>query len=128
MPVKVLYVDDDPVLREIVEILLGRRSDFEVRFMESGEEALSLVDEGGWVPDVIVIDACMPGLDGLSTYREMKKRHTLARARYAFATGLNDPDGLDRLQQYAGAHVIAKPFDVSTFADQIASLAGGPGP
>jgi two-component system, OmpR family, response regulator len=121
MPVKVLYVDDDPFLREIAEILLGRRNDLDVRFMDSGEAALRHVDEGDWIPDVIVLDVCMPGLDGLSTYEEMKKRQALAHARYAFVSGLNDFRGHERLRENGG-HVIAKPFDVATFAEQIANL------
>jgi two-component system, OmpR family, response regulator len=123
MPVKVLYVDDDPFLREIAEILLGRRNDLDVRFVDSGEAALRHIDEEDWIPDVIVLDVCMPGLDGLSTYEEMKKRDALAHARYAFVSGLSDFRSRERLQE-SGGHVITKPFDVATFAEQIANLVG----
>jgi two-component system, OmpR family, response regulator len=126
MPVKVLYVDDDPFLREIAEILLGRRGDLDVHFVDSGEAALRHVDKGDWIPDVIVLDVCMPGLDGLSTYEEMKKRHALANARYAFVSGLGDLSGRERLPRN-GEPVIKKPFDTATFAEKIAKLAGDRG-
>jgi CheY-like chemotaxis protein len=57
----VLVVDDDPTIRELVEVLLVGEG-YRVRTAVHGGEALDLLR--GWCPDVIVLDMLMPILDG----------------------------------------------------------------
>jgi len=73
-PFKVLFVDDE---RGFLEILTKRMKKRAVDVVEagSGEEALKLLDESR--PDVVVMDVRMPGMDGIETLREIKKRYPL---------------------------------------------------
>ena len=57
----VLVVDDDPTIRELVEVLLAGEG-YQVRTAVHGGEALDLLQR--WQPDVIVLDMLMPVLDG----------------------------------------------------------------
>ena len=61
---KVLLVDDDEVTLLLTSIALRERG-FAVTEVTSGERALRLL--GDWLPDVVVLDAVMPGLDGFAT-------------------------------------------------------------
>jgi two-component system OmpR family response regulator len=71
---KVLVVDDEEdFLETIVKRLQDR--DLEVSGVESGEEALRLVDSQDF--DVVVLDVRMPGLDGIETLKELKKKKPL---------------------------------------------------
>ncbi|HSK29512.1 MAG TPA: response regulator, partial [Candidatus Limnocylindria bacterium] len=60
--VRILHVDDEPDIREVVELSLGIDPDFSVRSCESGEAALSIAST--WQPNIILLDVTMPVMDG----------------------------------------------------------------
>jgi DNA-binding NtrC family response regulator len=70
----VLFVDDEV---DFLETLLKRmkKRDVNVTGVESGEKALELLDRDP--VDVLVLDVRMPGMDGIQTLREIKKRYPL---------------------------------------------------
>lgn len=70
-PITVLLVDDHEVVRQGVRAYLDALSDFTVvGEAESGETALRLVEE--FVPDVVLMDLVMPGIDGVEATRQLK--------------------------------------------------------
>ena len=71
---KLLFVDDEI---DFLEALLKRmkKRGVDVTGVGSGEEALSFLDTNQ--VDVVVLDVRMPGMDGIETLREIKKRHPL---------------------------------------------------
>ncbi|RLB09108.1 MAG: response regulator [Deltaproteobacteria bacterium] len=71
---KVLFVDDEV---DFLETLLKRmkKRGVDVTGVGSGEEALSFLDTNQ--VDVVVLDVKMPGMDGIETLREIKRRHPL---------------------------------------------------
>jgi len=71
---RVLIVDDDDDLRETLAIRLEARK-LRVMGAESGDKALELLDRHDF--DVVLLDIRMPGLDGIETLREMKKKRPL---------------------------------------------------
>jgi len=71
---RVLVVDDEDDFRETIVNRLKRR-DFNVTGAESGEKALELLDEKLF--DVVILDIKMPGMDGIETLREMKRKKPL---------------------------------------------------
>lgn len=121
---RLIYVDDDPDLRDIAEWALMQRSDFDVRLLPSGEAALALVDRGDWIPDLVVLDAKMPGLDGPATLAALRLRPALAETRFAFVSAARGAER-EALEQCRVDAVLKKPFDPATFADTLAEIAGG---
>jgi len=69
-PRRILYIDDDPGLRRLVEKMLTRRGHTVVG-AANGREGLELAREGRF--DIVAVDHYMPGLDGLETLAELKK-------------------------------------------------------
>lgn len=67
----VLIVDDEEDFRETIVKRLRNRN-LEVEGVESGEAALKAVDNQNF--DVIVLDVRMPGMDGIETLKELKKK------------------------------------------------------
>jgi len=71
---KVLFVDDEIDFLETLMKRMKKRG-VDVMGVGSGDEALKLLDESR--PDVVVLDVKMPGMDGIQTLRELKKRYPL---------------------------------------------------
>jgi predicted signal transduction protein with EAL and GGDEF domain/CheY-like chemotaxis protein len=95
----VLLVDDDEVTLMLTAIALRERG-FEVTEAPSGERALELLAD--WTPDVIVLDALMPGLDGFDTCRAIRGPSGLGNVPVLMLTGLDDEASIARAYQ-AGA-------------------------
>lgn len=72
--IKILVVDDHSLVREGITSLLGSDADFNViGEAESGEEAIIKVSEN--VPDVLLMDINMPGLNGIETAKKIFEKH-----------------------------------------------------
>ncbi len=69
---KVLVVDDEANFLKLYSMELGGEG-YEVRVAGSGEEALDLVDQD--MPDLVVLDVKMNGMDGLETLSELKQKN-----------------------------------------------------
>jgi CheY-like chemotaxis protein len=74
---QILYVEDDPDIREVVILSLRRDPEFRVHAAASGREALSLIDQG-LIPDLILTDVMMPDMDGPATLAAIRTRPHLA--------------------------------------------------
>ena len=72
---KILHVEDDPDIREIVKLCLEVLGGFELLQCESGRKALEVAE--AFSPDLFFLDMMMPGLNGLETLQELKSIETL---------------------------------------------------
>ena len=108
----VLVVDDSPgtlgMLNETLET-----AGFTVLVAQAGQVALDLVDRV--TPDIVLMDALMPGLDGFETCRRMKQKPGLSAVPIVFMTGLTETE-----------HVIRGLEEADTDAKRIQALAGTP--
>jgi predicted signal transduction protein with EAL and GGDEF domain/FixJ family two-component response regulator len=95
----VLLVDDDDVNLLLTSIAL-RDQGFAVTEASSGERAMELL--AGWLPDVVVLDALMPGMDGFQTCRELRVLPGLESLPVLMLTGLDDDASITRAYE-AGA-------------------------
>ena len=85
----VLYVDDEPDIREIVQIALGLTNTLAVHTAESGEQALTLAR--ALLPDLVLLDVMMPGLDGPGTLNRMRGDPIIAPIPVIFMTAMAMP-------------------------------------
>ena len=111
---RLLLVDDDlPFTRNLVW-LLSRRG-YEVSAVNDGQSALRIVEEQEF--DVIILDRKMPGIDGIATLRELKKKRP--QVEVIILTGAASVDSaLDGVQ--LGAYDYAtKPIQLSDLEEKI---------
>src|SRR5580693_6808792 len=103
----VLVVDDSPgTLRLLTDAL--EEAGMTVLVARDGEHALSIVERV--VPDVILMDALMPGTDGFSTCRKLKQNRALAHVPVIFMTGLTDTEHIIKGLEAGGVDYISKPI------------------
>jgi DNA-binding NarL/FixJ family response regulator len=102
-----VVVDDSPeTLRFLTDALEG--AGFTVLVALQGTNALSLVQEV--TPDIILLDAVMPGIDGFETCRRLKQRKTLAHVPVIFMTGLSETEHIVRGFEAGGVDYVTKPI------------------
>ncbi len=87
MAEKILVVDDSKLVTDIVKMRLGMYG-YEVRLAHSGEEALKAIEEE--VPDLLVLDVHMPGIDGYEVCRRLRDNPALDDLRIIMLTSSDD--------------------------------------
>ncbi len=114
---RVLHVEDEPDIREVVEVSLGLDPDIESRSCGSGEEALDLVLD--WPPDIILLDVMMPVMDGPATLAHLREDPRTSNIPVIFMTARAQTRELDTFRALGAIGVIPKPFDPMTLAASV---------
>ncbi|HEY2829346.1 MAG TPA: sigma-54 dependent transcriptional regulator [Thermoanaerobaculia bacterium] len=102
---RVMIVDDEEVLRDVLEVVL-RREGFEVVLAASGEEALNLLD--GEEVDLIILDVMLPGISGIDTLRAIRISNPALPV--VVITAFSSIDGAIEAMKFGAFHYIPKPF------------------
>lgn len=102
----ILIVDDEISNIEIMSAAL--EDEYEVCFATSGEEALSVAQTV--LPDLVLLDVLMPGIDGYEVCKRFKKERMLADIPVIFTTGLNDQEAEVRGLSIGAIDYVTKPI------------------
>ncbi len=116
---KVLLVDDDEVNLLLTSIALRERG-FAVTEATSGESAIRLL--GDWLPDVVVLDALMPGMDGFQTCRELRGLPVAEALPVLMLTGLDDDASITRAYEAGATDFYVKSTQWSLLAGRLRYL------
>ena len=81
----------------------------EVRAATNGEEALRLLDE--FVPDLVLLDVDMPGLDGFEVCRRIRKRWDMTDMPLIMVTGMDDLESINEAYESGANDFISKPIN-----------------
>jgi CheY-like chemotaxis protein len=117
--VRILYVDDEQDIREIVDISLGLDPALWVRGCASGAEALAMAAD--WSPDMILCDAVMPVMDGPATLARLRECPQTADIPVVFLTSRAQLREIEHFKSLGAVGVIVKPFDPMTLAHSVRS-------
>ncbi len=111
-----LVVDDTPeTLGFLTDTLDG--AGFTVLIATDGESALRLMEQ--ITPDLVLMDAMMPGLDGFETCRRIKRSRTSAHLPVIFMTGLTDTENVLEGLAAGGVDYVTKPIVVDELLARI---------
>src|ERR1700676_574654 len=116
---RILHIDDEPDIREVVEISLGLDRGLVTRSCGSGEEALVAAID--WQPHIILCDVMMPVMDGPATLMRLRQNTLTAGIPVIFMTARAQTRELDRFRSLGALGVIPKPFDPMTLAASVRS-------
>lgn len=114
---RILYVDDEPDIRELVELSLALDPQISIRSCASGTEALAIAAE--WSPELILCDVMMPVLDGPATLARLREEPRTAGIPVVFMTARAQIRELEHFRSLGAIGTIAKPFDPMSLAETV---------
>lgn len=114
---KVLIVDDDKELVELIVDVLERDGRFETRSVNNGFDAGVMVKE--YRPDVLVLDVMLPDINGKQVCERVRADKSLEELRIVCISGMVEPDKIDELKVAGANDFLQKPFEVETLVDRI---------
>ncbi len=114
---RVLHVEDEPDIRDVVQLSLALDPDIALKSCSSGPDALAAAAD--WRPDVILIDAMMPVMDGPELLTHLRESARTAEIPVIFMTARAQTNEVEHFLSLGAAGVIAKPFDPMTLAGAV---------
>ena len=110
-----LIVDDDPLnLMELYHIL---RMEYNILTAVNGLSVLEKANE--FMPDLILLDIIMPGMNGFEVITELKKTESTKSIPVIFITGLSDKNDEKEGMALGAADYICKPFAAETVKTKV---------
>lgn len=113
---RLLFVDDDPILREFAQVNLASPSTH-VDVAAGGEEGLQRL--GGQGYDLVLLDLEMPGMDGFTVLERMREDAALRHVPVVVQTGREDVEAIDRCFHLGAASFVMKPLNWRLLTYQI---------
>jgi DNA-binding NarL/FixJ family response regulator len=123
MHISVLIVDDHPVVRQGLRVLLEVQDGIEV-VGEAGDGPAALALAAEQKPDVILLDLKLPGLDGLAVLAELRARQG-HQARILVLTSATDPVAAGQAMRGGAAGVLYKDVDPDALVRAIRAVQDG---
>lgn len=114
---KVLLVDDDAELVEIILTYLNEDGRFEVRVAQNGFDAGMMVKE--YHPDLIVLDVMLPDINGKEVCHRVRADSSLEDVRILCMSGMVEEDKIQELKLAGADDFIHKPFEVDRLIERM---------
>jgi two-component system, cell cycle response regulator len=108
MSARILVVDDVEINVKLLGAKLASEY-FDVLTASNGPAALDLVAKE--LPDLILLDVMMPGMDGFEVCRRLRARPTLNHVRIVAMTGFPSPENVERIMAAGANACLPKPLD-----------------
>lgn len=106
---KILIVEDDPTIRTLLGMALEGAGFKNHIAVGRGDEALDAVKR--FMPDLVLLDLMLPGMDGCAVARQIRRDPNLATVRIIMLTALSSDDDVVRGLEAGADDYIAKPFE-----------------
>ena len=121
--IRIFYFEDDPEMIDLVNLILGRIG-YEVKGTASGAAGLEIVKEE--IPDLILLDLMMPGMDGWDVYHQLKANESTKNIPVIVVTAR-----AQSIDKVLGLHIakvddyIAKPFSPQELLNSVDNVLAG---
>jgi CheY-like chemotaxis protein len=128
MSARIMIIDDNPVIVELLERKLGRAG-YEVLGCVESEQAVEQCTEKE--PDLVILDILMPGISGWEVMKGLRENPETAAIPVIISTVKNRPEDVDKGKDLEAADYIAKPYvfgDLLSMVERIIGPAAAQGP
>ncbi len=118
--ISVVYVEDDPDIRALVEIIFERAGNLRLYTCGPAPDVLDRIRSAQ--PDIVLLDVMMPGMDGRAVAGDMQADPALSQVPFVFMTAKAHPQELAELYKLGALGVISKPFEALKLPDEVRRL------
>ncbi|MHC4468871.1 MAG: response regulator [Planctomycetota bacterium] len=115
--VKVLIVDDDVEIVELMVDVLSRDGRFDIQTAGSGYEAGLKTEQ--FRPDVIILDYMLPDVNGNIVCKTIKSNPNFESIRIIIVSGVANPEEVQELLDAGATEFIKKPFNIADLVDRV---------
>lgn len=116
---RILIIEDEDHIREVAQVSLEILGGWEVLVASGGTEGIALAVAEQ--PDAILLDVMMPDLDGPATLQRLRADDRTAHIPVVFLTAKAQAGEKRQLAALGAEGVLAKPFDPTTLASEVAA-------
>ncbi|WP_137700558.1 response regulator [Marimonas lutisalis] len=109
--VRLLIVDDEPSILELLSTALESLGNYKVTTAESGAQALRLIKADGPIFDCILLDIQMPELNGIDVCAEIRRKSLYRHVPIIMLTAMSDIDYVERAFKLGATDYVTKPFN-----------------
>ncbi len=117
---KLLIVDDEQDLVDLMADAFARDGRFEIRTANNGFDAGMQVKE--FRPDIVVLDVMLPDINGKEVCQRVRSDSTLDSVRIICISGMIEQDKVDDLRAAGADDFVQKPFTVDRLIDRVCDL------
>ena len=114
MAIQLLYADDEPALRELVQNHLSLEG-YDVETAADGVEAVKMLNKKAY--DLVLLDVHMPQMDGVEVLKYMKSKGM--KSRLIMLTGDADPRIVSQCAKYGAMDYLTKPYNYHELVEAI---------
>ncbi|HUS47410.1 MAG TPA: response regulator [Phycisphaerae bacterium] len=118
--IRVLVVDDDPEIVDILVEYLRQDGRFDVRTAQTGYDAGVVTQQ--FQPDAVILDYMLPDINGNVVCRTIRENPDLADIRILIISGVVNQADVDRLMEAGADDFIKKPFNIENVVDRLVRL------
>ena len=119
---RILIIEDEDDIREVAALSLETVANWQVYTANSGAQGLARAIEHQ--PDAILLDVMMPGMDGPTTFRELRQNPATAHIPVLLLTAKVQSSDQRRFADLGVEAILFKPFDPLTLSTQISTVLG----
>ncbi len=117
----ILAVDDEEVIRDLVQRTLAIDGNYEIRLADDGQAALDKVAQS--VPDLVLLDLCLGGgLDGLQVCRILQREYGRGCPKVVLLTGTDQQEVREACLEAGAAAYLTKPFSPLELIQQVETI------
>lgn len=117
---KILIVDDDPMILRVIRSYL--KDEYKVYCIRSGEEAMKFFKTK--IPDVVLLDYMMPGMDGPEVFRWMQENSLTKDVPVFFMTAVTDKDRVMECLEMRPQEYLLKPISSTVLLQKLSEFFG----
>ena len=117
---KVLIVDDDAEIVELIADVLVRDGRFDIKTAASGYDAGILTQQ--FLPDLILLDYMLPDVNGNVVCQTIRKNPKFENIKIIIVSGVIKQDEIDQLLKSGAEDFIKKPFNIAELTDKISAV------
>jgi excisionase family DNA binding protein len=117
---RILIVDDDPQIVDMLVDVIGRDERFDVQTANNGYDAGLMTEK--FQPHLILLDYMLPDINGTQVCNRIKSNGELRETKIIFVSGVIDKQEIDELTHHGADGFVKKPFDIDVLLNQVAEL------